>query len=626
MPARRIYKARRTANVSAPPNGKAVKEIPNVSAPPNGMALDEIPLKRVAGKRGRDDDTVGRGKKTRDEEPDPGSRESLRAWAQGSLQVSWKTGVLTLSGRPRQQFSSGEGTHTVAWTAVDRAVQANLSGSKDVSAALVRLEEMAEHLGKSPLAGIAPPIGQQLRKKQGTDYTVSGVAVDNLRDSLASARNKKNEQSLNEAIKDFLVLRNTLPFAAIQGPAPGAAEGTYAQRLTEREALLQYRSQSGRAARALPRRTQAEIRFATWRLVDTAALLGELTDSDVTYESGLATKTFSAVVATLLEEISRWAPLSLQAAALFVPGAGTAENAQAIVASLESYLSEELSQATAEDKRAAAQWQREIGDLGQAASSPPETASAWQAGVDWFGRHKKAVEKQIRTHLKWVEAYGFAPTHVVRGKEPLTVTADFSGGTLRVAISGRPRSPYSGSQGSHITAWEVERLATENRLQGMTPEAVADELRAMYDECGSTPSAQLVELLPEEERASTEELMNTAWKALGKAIKDLPPVNEDPPTAGDLAPVVVKAVQAYQDFRNALPFATTFAGSRSGHGEGAYLKNAGNMSRDTLSKALFDSESLEDEIDYLGLLKYRYAIFKARRLEHRTQFNLAFPE
>ncbi|RPE41024.1 hypothetical protein EDD90_4098 [Streptomyces sp. Ag109_O5-1] len=601
---RRVLKARRTGN---PP------------APRDGMAF--VALKPAAGKRGRDDDASGRGKKARDEEPEPVNRESLRAWAQGSLQVSWNwnTGVLTQSGRPRQQFSSGEGTHTVAWTSVDRAVQANLSGSKDVSEALVRLEEMAGHLAKSPLAGIAPPIDQQLRKKQGTDYTVSGVAVDNLEDSLASAKDKKDEQSLNEAIKDFLVLRNTLPFASIQGPAPGAAEGTYAQRLTEREALLQSRLQSGRVARALPKRTQAEIKFATWRLVDTAALLGELTDSDVTYGSDVATTTFSAVVATLLDEISRWAPLSLQAANLLVPGAGATKNAEAVVASLESYLGEELSQATAEDKRAAAQWQRETGGTGQAASRPRETAKAWQARADWLGRHNKALEKQIRTHLEWVGVYGFAPTHVVRGKEPLTVTADFSGGTLRVAISGRPQSPYSGSQGSHITAWEVERLATENRLQDKTPEDVAEELQAMYDECRSTPSAKLVKRLPEDERASTATLMKDALEALGEAIEDLP-------AADDLAPVVVKAVQAYQDYRNALPFATTFAGSRSGHGEGTYLKNAGKMSRNDLSKALFDNESLEDEIDYLGLLKYREAIFKARRLEHRTQFNLAFPE
>ncbi|MFD8716621.1 hypothetical protein ACFV2H_00970 [Streptomyces sp. NPDC059629] len=554
----------------------------------------------------------------------PPSAEETRAWAHGDLHPSWDWTAkeLSLSGRPLKQFRNGrEGAHTVAWTAVDRAVQANLSGSADVAEAIGRLKAVVEHLDKAPLTTIDPPADEALRTMQYTNVSARSVAARNLKDSLDSAT---NEQGLDKALKDFLVWRNTLPFAAIPGPAPGAAEGTYAPRLARHDALLRS------APKDFPvhESTRQEIRFAAWKLVDTARLLDELSAQAEVYDFGTGTArgvplydpataeaTLTAVVATLLDEVSRWAPLSLRAAGLPGPGGDAAEGAKAIADSLKGYLDTELTKAKKKDEKNETQYKRQstTGSYDHAATR------VWQARVAWFGEHQDKVQEQLQKWMSWIGKYGFDPTPVVRTHKPLTVTADFSSGTLRLTISGRPESPFSGSEGSHVTAWALEKLATLNRLGGMDKAQVKTELKAMLKECGSSPAAKLVGLLPGEERDLTAARMSAAKDRFAAAVKELD-------TTSDLGRVVATAVREYQNYRNALPFATTFAGSRSGHGEGAVLKKSDTLSRGALSNALFDKESLEEEIDNLELQEHHDTILTARHQEHNRQFGWAFPK
>ncbi|MFE2063483.1 hypothetical protein ACFXDH_13920 [Streptomyces sp. NPDC059467] len=594
---------------------------PSLSLTPSTGSTDSMDTERaVKRKRG---DTAERDPSASKKRKPP-SAEETRAWAHGDLHPSWnwRAKELSLSGRPLKQFTNGrEGAHTVSWTAVDRAVQANLSGSANAAEAIGRLKAVFKHLNKAPLTTVDPPADEALRTMQYTDVSVRSIAARNLTDSLHSAA---DEQGLDKALKDFLVWRNTLPFAAIPGPAPGAAEGTYAPRLARHDALLR----SAPKDFTVNESTRQEMGFAAWKLVDTARLLDELSAQAEVYDFGTgparavplydpdtAEATFAAVVATLLDEVSRWAPLSLRAAGLAGPDGDAAKGAKAITDHLKGYLDTELARAKEKDGKNEAQYKRQstTGSYDHAATR------VWQARVKWFGEHQDKVQEQLQKWMSWIGKYGFDPTPVVRTRKPLTVTADFSSGALRLTISGRPESPFSGSEGSHVTAWALEKLATLNRLGGMDKAKVKTELKTMLKECNSSPAAGLVGLLPDEERDLTAARMNAAKDRFAAAVKELD-------TTSDLGRVVATAVREYQNYRNALPFATTFAGSRSGHGEGAVLKNSDTVSRGALSNALFDKESLEEEIDNLELQEHRDTIFTARRQEHNRQFGWAFPK
>ncbi|MER5795539.1 hypothetical protein [Streptomyces sp. NPDC001980] len=598
---------------------------------PSTGSMDEESSGHVkkASKRAREDSA--------EEDKQTKKKRDPRTWAQGKLQVSWdwRNKVVHLSQRPQKQFSGskGEGAHTVAWTVVDRAVQSNLSGSANAAEAVERLWSMVMHLAESPLTRIAPPEGRTLRTMQHTDVTVESVAYGNLMSSLDLAEDEPDKY-LNQSIKDLLVWRNTLPFAAVQRDAPGAGEGTYAPRLANREGLLR----SAWKGRKLPGSTVEEIQFSTFKLVDTVALLDELSeqvedpDSDEKrqkYDDGTAEATFAAVVTTLLDEVSRWAPLSLRAAGLHVPDAEAPQRAGTVTEALEDYLAAELREATEEDARLETQHKREGGMFQR--PYVRVKSRKWQARVDWFESHKDAVQEQLETTMKWIGDYKFDPAYVTRSPERLAVAADFTNGKLKLEIDGRPKSPFSGSEGSHITAWELEKRATITRLAGKNGAGVEQELKAMLAECDTTPAVALLKYLPAEERDLTTGLMATAKKELTSAVEKVEKAEEAAKLGkdSDIRPLIVEAVRAYQDYRNVLPFATTFAGSRDGHGEGAALQNADKASQEALESLkpkLYDKKSLLDEIGFLEVEKHSEKIIAARKQEHDIQFKRAFPK
>ncbi|MET0494524.1 MAG: hypothetical protein ABW000_15490 [Actinoplanes sp.] len=595
------------------------------------------------------------------------SPEAGREWTHGKLTVTLKGATPEVTNRPNQQFSAGEGMHTVPWTTVVRALKANLTVTGDPAAAsqqaVDHLTKMVDHVRRSPLTRLPAPENQRLRQRSRTTETIPERAPGLLDDSLLKIT---DSATFITAVKDFLVYRNSLRFAAIQGYAAGGGEATYVNELTRREKAL--RTETGVTApaadleeepegaaepknTALPAAAALTTGFLLWRSLDIPALLTEL-DNDYTADE--ASQILAAVLAVAVDETSRWAPLSLAKAGL-LPSTATdttdtdhtdadamdtdhtdtdhTDYAQRIVADFLKYLETEVVRSTVRDKEINDQQDKQYGPLDKRFARPANNAQVWRDRKTWFEGNAASVGVHLAGEAGWIGDYGFSPASFSAVKHDLNVGVTPAGNYLDVKIGGRPKSPYTNSEGSHVTAWELERQAVMRRLSGVPHTRVAETLRTMVTECESAPSLKLDKYLPEPHSATLLYLRTNGLDMLRKAVAELG--NHALGTAGWIE-AVEAAIAGYLHFRNALPYTTTYAGSRDSHGEavalatlrghlekGTRLRNAGSV-----TKKLFDENSLRDELDLFGedlTATERQKIIKTKRDEFDTQIKAVFP-
>ncbi len=85
----------------------------------------------------------------------------------------------------------------------------------------------------------------------------------------------------------------------------------------------------------------------------------------------------------------------------------------------------------------------------------------------------------------------------------------------RLAIVGRPDSPYSGTMGDHSTAYTALQVGLETRLSGLTVNAASELLKELSYELLELPGWRLVKHMPREQQVLAE----TAWQVLEDIIE-----------------------------------------------------------------------------------------------------------
>jgi hypothetical protein len=123
----------------------------------------------------------------------------------------------------------------------------------------------------------------------------------------------------------------------------------------------------------------------------------------------------------------------------------------------------------------------------------------------------------------------------------------------------------------------------------------------MLGECQGAPSRELIRYVPADICTGLRQGMAEGLKKLEDALelaRTAVTGEPDESTEATIIKAVMDGVQGYQLFRNHLPFATTFAGDRRGHGENdAFPAEGGQWDEADILTKTFDKRSLADEID-----------------------------
>src|SRR5262249_21601346 len=154
----------------------------------------------------------------------------------------------------------------------------------------------------------------------------------------------------------------------------------------------------------------------------------------------------------------------------------------------------------------------------------------------------------------------FTAAGPVPGGRDAVVALTVSGGTVSgVAISGRPSHPFSGTEGSHTTAWAVYGDAVRRSVVGHPPNVAAANLLHLAGNLGDGSTLQDTgSTLYEQRRSRFLTARQRVYDALGRIGQP----GENPARA------LQDAVTAYLTARNLAPLAGVNFGAAQAVGSG----------------------------------------------------------
>ncbi|MEU8627627.1 DUF4157 domain-containing protein [Streptomyces sp. NPDC048669] len=159
-----------------------------------------------------------------------------------------------------------------------------------------------------------------------------------------------------------------------------------------------------------------------------------------------------------------------------------------------------------------------------------------------------------------------------------------------VIFAGRPDSAHSGTMGDHATAYVVLREAVRKRIRGKSAAAAGEEVYQLFVQAQQLPEAKLVG--EDEQWKKNKDLMSEASTEL-KRLDALRTSDSDENWGMS---GLQQMINAYLQYREALPLSTFFTkgnkGSGKGHGEAKAHKALlgypdNNLSKEVLQASIF---------------------------------------